>query len=150
MGKDSIEPFIQDRDQCAFILAVTSNKGSNDFQQLQINGKPLYEHVVRSAKQWNTKKNIGLVAGATHPEELKRVRSLVPDMPILIPGIGTQQGNLESTVRYGCDKNGELAVINIGRSILYASGGKDFARKARQATMNYQEQINNYREKYFT
>ena len=149
MGKDSVEPFMKRADQCAFILAVTSNKGAKDLQYLKVQGRPLYEQVVKLAKKWNTKKNVGLVVGATRPAELKRVRSLAPDMPILIPGIGVQRGNLEATVRYGCDKRGELAVINVGRSILYASNGKDFAEKAREAALKMRDQINTYRKKYF-
>ena len=149
MGKDSIEPFAKRPDQCAFVLAVTSNKGAKDFQHLKVNGKPLYEQVVKSAKKWNTKKNIGLVVGATRPAELKRIRSLAPDMPILIPGVGAQKGDLEATVRNGCDKRGELAIINIGRSIIYASVGDDFAERAREVALKYRDQMNKYREKYF-
>lgn len=149
MGRDSIEPFLKRRDQCAFVLAVTSNKGSKDFQHLKVSGRPLYEHVVKSAKKWNTKKNIGLVVGATRPAELQRVRKLAPDMPILIPGIGAQKGDLESTVRYGCDKNGEMAIINVGRSIIYASNGDDYAQKAREAALKIRDQINRYRDKHF-
>jgi orotidine 5'-phosphate decarboxylase subfamily 2 len=149
MGKDSIAPFTQRRDQCAFVLAVTSNKGAKDFQYLSVKGKPLYEHVVRSALRWNTKKNIGLVVGATHPAELKRVRGLAPTMPFLIPGVGAQKGNLEAAVRYGCTRHGDLAIINVGRSIIYASSGDDFAEQARSAALKIREQINRYREKYF-
>ncbi|MBI5216527.1 MAG: orotidine-5'-phosphate decarboxylase [Ignavibacteriae bacterium] len=149
MGKDAVEPFLKRRDQCAFVLAVTSNKSAKDFQYLNVNGKPLYEHVVAQAKKWNVKKNVGLVVGATKPEELKRIRTLAPEMPLLIPGIGAQKGDLESTVRYGCNKKGELALINIGRAIIYASGGDDFAEKAREAAIQYRDQINAYREQYF-
>ena len=149
MGEDSVQPFIQKPKHGTFILAVTSNKGSKDFQRLRANGKPLYEHVVKSAKKWNTKKNIGLVVGATNLDELRRVRSLAPDMPILIPGIGAQGGDLVATVRYGCDRSGNLAIINIGRNIIYASKGKDFAGAARKAAMQYRDKMNIYREKYF-
>ena len=150
MGKDSIEPFIKRPEQGTFILAVTSNEGSKDFQYLKVSGKPLYEHVVAKAKQWNTKKNIGLVVGATRPAELKRIRSLVPNMPILIPGVGAQKGDLQATIRNGCDENGELAIINVGRGIIYASNGNDFATLARETAINIQEEINRYREKYFS
>jgi orotidine-5'-phosphate decarboxylase len=150
MGKDSIDPFIQSQEQGVFILAVTSNEGSKDFQHLRVRGKPLYEHVVAKAKQWNTKKNIGLVVGATRPTELKRIRSLAPSMPLLIPGIGAQKGDLQATVRHGCDANGELAVINVGRSIIYASTGKDFAARARSAAQAIRDEMNLYREKYFS
>lgn len=149
MGYDAVEPFTRRDDQCAFILAVTSNKGSKDFQHLKVKGKPLYEHVIKAATKWNKRKNIGLVVGATRPAEMKRVRSLVPKMPLLIPGIGTQKGDLKSTVRFGCDDKGELALINVGRAILYASDGDDFAEKAREAAIAYRDEINRYREKYF-
>ena len=149
MGKDSIEPFIRRKDQCAFVLAVTSNKGAKDFQYLKLNGKPLYEHVVRSVSRWNTKKNLGFVVGATHPRELKRIRALAPKMPFLIPGIGAQKGDLEAAVRYGCTADGNLAIINVGRKIIYASRGDDFAEKAREAALKIRDQINRYRDKYF-
>jgi len=149
MGKDSIEPFMKRRDQCAFVLAVTSNPGAKDFQYARVNGKPLYEEVVRKARRWNTKKNIGLVAGATRARELKRIRTLAPDMPILIPGVGEQKGDLEASVRYGCDRNGELAILNVARSIIYASNGENFAEKAREAALTFRHLINSIREKYF-
>jgi orotidine 5'-phosphate decarboxylase subfamily 2 len=149
MGKDSIDPFIKRKDQCAFVLAVTSNKGAKDFQYLKLNGKPLYEHVVRMASKWNTKKNLGLVVGATRPAELKRIRALAPTMPILIPGIGAQKGNLETAVHYGCTAEGNLAILNVGRSIIYASREDDFAEKAREAALKIRNLINHHREKYF-
>jgi orotidine-5'-phosphate decarboxylase len=146
MGKDSVSPFIRRPEQGAFILAVTSNDGSKDFQHLRSGGRPLYEHVALKAKKWNTLKNIGLVVGATRPAELKRIRALVPEMPLLIPGIGAQKGDLRSTIRYGCDARGELAVINVGRSILFASEGKDFAERAREAASAVREEMNAIRE----
>jgi orotidine-5'-phosphate decarboxylase len=149
MGVDSVEPFIQHPEKGAFILALTSNRGSNDFQYLKLKGKPLFEHVVAKAKMWNVKKNIGLVVGATHPRELKKIRSLVPNMPLLIPGIGAQSGDLEASVRFGCDKKGELAVINVGRAIIFASSGKDFAKAARQIARKYRDEMNGNRDKYF-
>jgi orotidine-5'-phosphate decarboxylase len=149
MGRDSIEPFIGDSGHGAFILAVTSNKGSKDFQRLRVKGAPLYEHVVRSAKKWNTLGNVGLVVGATRPRELKRIRAIVPEMPILIPGIGAQQGDLAATVRYGCDAHGELAIINVGRGIIYASSGLDFAEKSRAAALKFRNEINTLKERFF-
>lgn len=149
MGKDSIEPFMRRADQCTFVLAVTSNKGAKDFQYLRVGGKPLYEQVVKTTLKWNTKKNLGLVVGATKPAALKRIRTLAPTMPILIPGIGTQKGDLETAIRYGCTRDGDLAIINVGRSIIYASHGDDFADKARDAALKMRDQINHYREKYF-
>lgn len=149
MGWDAIEPFARRRDQCAFILTVTSNSGAKDFQYLPVRGKPLYEHVVRAAKKWNKKKNLGLVVGATKPAELKKIRALVPEMPILIPGVGAQKGNLESAVRYGCDTNGELAIINVGRGILQSATGEHFEEKAREAAIRFRDKINALRERYF-
>jgi orotidine-5'-phosphate decarboxylase len=148
MGKDSVAPFIRRPEQGAFILAVTSNEGSKDFQHLKSGGRPLYEHVVLKAKKWNTLKNIGLVVGATRPAELKRIRAMAPGMPLLIPGIGAQQGDLRSTIRYGCDVRGELAVINVGRSILYASEKADFAEKARAAALAMRDEMNAIREEF--
>ncbi|MCI0706442.1 MAG: orotidine-5'-phosphate decarboxylase [Ignavibacteriae bacterium] len=145
MGYDSVEPFLRDKSKGVFLLALTSNPGSKDFQRLNVGSRPLYERVVQTAVKWNTKKNIGLVVGATHPRELQRVRTLAPDMPILIPGIGKQGGDLKSAVQYGCAKKGYLAVINASRSIIYASRGKDFAQAARQEAMKLREEINRHR-----
>ena len=142
MGFDSVEPFLKNPEKGIFLLALTSNPGSKDFQRLKINGKPLYEKVVRTAKKWNINQNIGLVVGATHPRELKTIRKIVPEMPLLIPGIGKQGGDLKSAVRHGCDKNGQLAIINASRSIIYASSGKDFAEAARAEAKRMRDEIN--------
>jgi len=150
LGFDSIEPFIRSDDHCAFVLALTSNKGSNDFQRLIIHGRPLYERIVQATVKWNTKQNIGLVVGATHPAELKPVRDLAPAMPILIPGVGTQGGDLESAVQFGCDKNGFLAIINASRSVLYASSGSDFADAARAEALRLRKQIQQFRTRFFS
>jgi len=149
MGEDSVAPFLKNPAQGAFVLALTSNTGARDFQYLPVRGKPLYEQVVARAKKWNTRGNCGLVVGATRPKELQRVRKIVPDMPILIPGVGAQGGDLKAAVRFGCDRHGELAVINAGRSIIYASHGDDFVGAARRETMTLRDQINAIREKYF-
>jgi len=144
LGFDSIEPLVSYEDKGIFILCRTSNKGALDFQSLTTDGSPLYEIVAQKAKQWNTRGNIGLVVGATFPEELKKVRSICPDMPLLIPGIGAQGGDLASAVSYGVDAKGENAIINVSRQILYASGGKDFARAARKMAEKIRGQINDY------
>ncbi len=146
MGFDSVEPFLKKPEKGIFLLALTSNPGSKDFQRLKINGKPLYEKIVRTAKKWNTNQNIGLVVGATHPRELKMIRKIVPEMPLLIPGIGKQGGDLKSAVRDGCNKNGQLAIINASRSIIYASSGKDFAEAARAEAMKMVEEMRTYRK----
>ena len=150
LGHDAVEPFIQDPDRGAFILALTSNPGSKDFQRLKFGGRPLYERLVRSSVKWNSKGNIGLVVGATHPKELKMIRGIAPTMPILIPGIGKQGGDLKSSIRFGCDKNGELAIVSSSRAILYASVGMDFADAARRETIKLRDEIRKYQSKFFT
>jgi orotidine-5'-phosphate decarboxylase len=147
LGLDSIEPFINYQDKGVFILCRTSNKGATDFQDLQTDGLPLYETVARKAREWNIHGNIGLVVGATYPEELKKVRSICPEMPLLIPGIGAQGGDLASAVGYGVDVRGEKAIINVSRQILYASKEKDFARAARNTAEKIRNQINDHRNK---
>jgi orotidine-5'-phosphate decarboxylase len=147
LGHDSIEPFISYRDKGVFILCRTSNKGAADFQDRRIDGLPLYEVVAHKAKEWNIHGNVGLVVGATYSEQLKKVRSICPEMPLLIPGIGAQGGDLASAVRYGVDAHGEKATINVSRQILYASREKDFAQAARNAAEKIRSQINDYRSK---
>jgi orotidine-5'-phosphate decarboxylase len=151
LGFDSIEPFIQYRDKGVFILCRTSNPGAKDFQSLlcQIDDgtRPLFEIVAIKAREWNTYGNIGLVMGATYPEELKHIRQSNPEMPLLIPGIGAQGGDIALTVRYGVDAKGERAIINSSRQILYASRNKDFAIAARRAAMALRDQMNQYRPK---
>ena len=144
LGFDSIEPFIGYKDKGVFILCRTSNPGAMDFQNL-VNGQgmPLYESVARKAKEWNVSGNIGLVVGATYTEELKAIRHLCPEMPLLIPGIGAQGGDLASTVKYGVDAQGENAIIAVSRQILYASQGKDFAQAARNNALELRDSINN-------
>ena len=149
MGKDSVEPFLESDEHGVFLLALTSNPGSKDFQYLSCRGKPLYEQVVIRAKKWNTGNNLGLVVGATHPIELRRIRSLVKEMPLLIPGVGAQRGDLEKTIRYGCTKQGNLALVNVSRGIIYASADDDFARQSRTAAMTFRDEMNVIREKYF-
>jgi orotidine-5'-phosphate decarboxylase len=151
LGFDSVEPFLQYKDKGIFILCRTSNPGAADFQSLvsEVDGKkiPLFEIVANRAEKWNTNGNIGLVVGATYPDELKTIRGSHPRMPLLIPGIGAQGGDLETTVRYGVDAKGEMAVINSSRQIIYASKQKDFAPAARQAALTLREQINKERAK---
>ena len=149
LGFDSIEPFIQYRDRGVFILCRTSNPGSADFQSLSYKtgqqSCPLFELVAAKASQWNRYGNIGLVVGATYPQELKLIRQSHPDMPLLIPGIGAQGGDLEKSISFGADASGEKAIINSSRQIIYASRGEDFAQAARKATTELRDRINHYR-----
>jgi len=144
MGQDSVEPFLENADKGIFILCLTSNPGSRDFQRFG-EKEPLYKTVARKVKEWNKNGNAGLVVGATNPDELKEIRVMVGDMPILIPGIGAQGGDLAKTVRYGANKKGERAIINSSRGIIFASQGEDFAGSARVAARKLKEEINNYR-----
>jgi len=114
---------------------------------LTTDGLPLYEAVAQKAKEWDIHGNIGLVVGATYPEELKKVRSICPDMPLLIPGIGAQGGDLASAVGYGMDARGEKAIINVSRQILYASKEKDFAQAATNMAEKIRNRINEHRDK---
>ena len=157
LGFDSVEPFIEYKDKGIFILCRTSNAGALDFQSLRCeaellpnleserNHRPLFEMVALKARQWNVHGNIGLVIGATYPEELNVIRISHPSMPLLIPGIGAQGGDLASAVRYGVDSKGEKAIINSSRQIIYASRESDFAEAARRAAAGLREQINHYR-----
>jgi orotidine-5'-phosphate decarboxylase len=145
MGRDSIEPFFRTPEHGVFILALTSNPGAKDLQYLKTGAKPLYEQVIARAKRWNGHNNIGLVAGATRPAQLKRIRSLAPSLPLLIPGVGAQGGDLKKAVQYGCDKHGLLAVINAGRNVIYASSGADFAEAARASATAMRDQMNQWR-----
>ncbi len=148
LGFDSVEPFIQYRDKGVFILCRTSNVSAVDLQSLRCEAesgyRPLFEIVALKASQWNKHGNIGLVVGATYPEELRLIRQIYPDMPILIPGIGAQGGDLASAVRYGVNGQGEKAIINSSRQIIYASREGDFAEAARRAATELREQMNSY------
>jgi len=149
LGHDSIAPFIAYADKGVLILCKTSNAGSADFQETlcaestpATNSRPLFELVALKARQWNTRGNIGLVVGATYPEQLRKVRELCPELPLLIPGIGAQGGDLAAVVKYGVDAKREKAIINCSRQILYASKGKDFAKAARREALRVRDQIN--------
>jgi len=148
LGFDALEPFIRYRDRGVFILCRTSNAGAADFQDLrcEINGDrlPLFEIVAARVSRWNEHGNLGLVVGATCPEELKLIRQKYPEIMLLIPGIGAQGGEVAATVRYGVDRNREKTVINSSRQVLYASRGADFAGAARQAARQLRDQINRY------
>lgn len=162
LGFDSIKPFVDyyDGSKGVFLLCHSSNPSSIDFQDLMAYrdegnlrvpkdlahrvSRPLFEHIALKANKWNEEspnKNIGLVVGATYPEQLKTVRKLCPTMPILIPGVGEQGGDLEAAVRYGTDSEG-LAIINSSRQILYASDKVDFAEAAGRKAKELKEEIN--------
>ncbi|MBN2092072.1 orotidine-5'-phosphate decarboxylase [candidate division KSB1 bacterium] len=149
LGADSIAPFIEDESKGVFILCLTSNPGSKDFQYFSNSERSLYKEVAQKINSWNVKKNCGLVIGATHPGELKELREMVPDLPVLIPGIGAQGGDLELSVTYGTNKNGELAIFNSSRGIIYKSSGDDFAVAAGKEAEILQHAINRSRQTKF-
>ncbi|MCJ7577071.1 MAG: orotidine-5'-phosphate decarboxylase [candidate division Zixibacteria bacterium] len=142
MGEDAISPFLDYENKCALILCLTSNKSAQDLQFFLIDGKPLYEIVAEKVLNWNKKGNCGLVVGATYPEQLKKVREIAKSLPILIPGVGAQSGELESTVKFGTDEKGELAIINSSRAIIYASQEENFAEAAREEALKLRDRIN--------
>ncbi|MCK4384958.1 MAG: orotidine-5'-phosphate decarboxylase, partial [candidate division Zixibacteria bacterium] len=146
MGEDAISPFLEYENKCAFILCLTSNKGAQDFQLCVVDGKPLYQLVAEKTLSWNRKGNCGLVVGATYPEQLRKIRGIAKSLPILIPGIGAQAGEVESTIKFGTDEKGERAIINSSRGILYASQEKDFAEEARNQALKLRDKINLYRQ----
>ncbi len=150
LGHDSVEPFTRYEDKAVFVLCRTSNPGAGDFQDAQCSmgqgsgRQPLYRLVASRAQEWNKRNNIGLVVGATYPQELKEIRQLCPQMHLLIPGIGAQGGDLEWAVRHGTDGRGQKAIFSSSRQILYASRGSDYARAARQAADQLRQQINSF------
>jgi orotidine-5'-phosphate decarboxylase len=143
MGEDSVAPFLGFPDKWAIVLALTSNRGSADFQltgQVGDDGDRLYEKVLRRVQTWGTPANLMFVVGATHPEAFARVRELAPDHFLLVPGVGAQGGDLAAICRYGLIPDCGL-LVNASRSILYASGGEDFADAARAEAQRMQEEM---------
>ena len=145
-GGDSLAPFLEYGDRGVFVLCRTSNPGAGELQDLLVDGgngaRPVYEVVAERAAAWNERGNVGLVVGATYPEQLSRVRALCPDMPVLLPGVGAQEGELRASVSAGVDRNGRSLIISSSRSILYASTGNDFAEAARTAAERLRNDIN--------
>jgi orotidine-5'-phosphate decarboxylase len=142
LGTDSVEPFLRREGRGVFVVCRTSNPGGGDFQNLTTAGEPLYAHVARRvADEWNTIGECGLVVGATYPGELKEVRALAGDVPILVPGIGAQGGDLQATVEAGADSSGRGMVISSSRDVLYAGTGADFADAARAVAVRTRDAI---------
>ncbi len=143
MGRDSAEPYLACADKGVFLLCRTSNAGGSDLQALDVGGRKLYEHVAALvADEWNGHGNCGLVVGATFPTEIVRVRALVGDMPLLVPGIGAQGGDIAATLAAGATAAGTGLLINSSRAILYAGSGEDFAAAARVAAQATRAAIN--------
>jgi orotidine-5'-phosphate decarboxylase len=140
MGKDSIEPFLAFENKFAILLALTSNQGAFDFQTKSLDGKPLYQEVLKTASQYKNSDRLMYVVGATKAEYLKEIREIVPNAFLLVPGVGAQGGSLEEVVKYG--KNDQIGLlVNSSRGIIYASKEKDFADAARAKAMELQQQM---------
>lgn len=151
LGRDAVEPFLEYVDKTVFILCHTSNTGAGDFQELPVYQSDekllLYEKVALKAQEWGSIGSVGLVVGATYPDQMLAVRQICPDMTILAPGIGAQGGDLENTVRYGLNNSGGGLIINASRSVLYASRDiAHFARDARAAADDLRQGINRARD----
>ena len=146
MGFDSIQPFLGEENRGVVVLCLTSNESSKVFQRLLLaDGRPVYMEVDHRIVTWNTRGNVGIVVGANHPDELAKIREIAPDIPMLIPGIGAQKGDLDRTVRAGIGGNRSPALINSSRGIIYSSSGTDFAeaagRKCRELRIKINERL---------
>jgi len=143
LGGEALAPFLARKEKLIFVLARTSNPGAGEFQDLVADGAPLYRHVARAvAGDWNATGNCGLVVGATYPEELRAIREdIPPTMPILIPGVGTQGGDVAAVVVANREAGSDAYLIAASRSIIYASDGEDFAAAARAAAQSLDAEI---------
>jgi orotidine-5'-phosphate decarboxylase len=152
LGYDSVSPFLAYEEKASFFLCRTSNPSAHDFQDLVVseeNGQRrfLYEEIAHQVQSWNKTGNCGLVVGATYPQELETIRSICPDMPVLIPGVGAQGGDLDASVLAGVDKSGERAIISVSRAILYADSDANFAVIAANEAGKLRDRINEARMK---
>ncbi len=143
MGEDSVTPFLEYKDKWVILLGLTSNRGSKDFQFTESGGRRLYERVILKAQEWGGPDRLMYVVGATHPAELKAIRALAPDHFFLVPGVGAQGGDVREICEAGVNKYGGL-LINSARQIIYASGGTDFAEKAREMALATREPMMPY------
>ena len=140
MGKDSVEPFLNFEGKWVILLALTSNKGSQDFQYLNTGDNMLHQQVLKTATTWATSEQMMFVVGATHPEELGAIRKMLPDYFFLVPGVGAQGGDLQAVAKNGL--NGECGLlVNSSRGIIYASNGSDFASRAAEEAKKLQSQM---------
>lgn len=143
MGEDSVSPFWAYDNKWVILLALTSNKGGDDFQRISDENGPLYKHVMEKSAQWGTDGNLMYVVGATRPEMFKEIRAISPDHFLLVPGVGAQGGTLEDVCEYGLNKDIGL-LINSSRGIIYSGKGEDFAEKAKEEAKKLQSQMSVY------
>ncbi len=147
MGIDSVTPFLQYSDKWVILLALTSNQGANDFQMLQTTDNYIFEQVIKTSSKWANDNSLMYVVGATQAEMLKKVRVIVPNHFLLIPGVGAQGGSLEEVVKHGINSEVGL-LVNSSRSIIFASKDKDFAEVASIEAMKMQQQMEKYLQDY--
>ncbi|MES2005721.1 MAG: orotidine-5'-phosphate decarboxylase [Bacteroidota bacterium] len=147
MGEDSVRPFLDYADKWTIVLGLTSNAGSNDFQQLALQGmgeeKRLYETVLNKVASWGTPSNLMFVVGATRASDLAHIRTIVPEHFLLVPGVGAQGGSLGEVSRYGLNTDCGL-LVNASRAIIFASGGQDFAEQGTKVARQYQAEMAMY------
>lgn len=147
MGEDSIRPFLEYEGKWTIVLGLTSNKGSNDFQQLSVESanakRPLYEQVLQKVAAWGTPENLMFVVGATKAQQLEHIRTIIPDHFLLVPGVGFQGGSLEEVSKYGLNKDAGL-LVNASRAIIYASEQEDFAEEAAAIAAQYATEMKTY------
>jgi orotidine-5'-phosphate decarboxylase len=150
-GKDAVEPFYEYADRGIIVWCRSSNPSAGDFQDQLVDYegemRPLWQVVAMKATEWNVHGNIGIVMGATYPEQLKQARQLCPTMPILVPGVGAQDGSLRESVLAGVRADGDGAIISASRGVLYASRASDYPLAARAAATTLRYQINQSRPK---
>jgi len=148
-GRDAVEPFLEYEDRGVFIWCRSSNPSAGDFQDLMADAdgekRPLWQSVALRAREWNEAGNVGIVVGATYPAQLKEARALCPDMPILVPGVGAQEGSLADAVQAGMDADQGGIIVSASRGVLYASRDADFALAARVAAQQLRDEINRHR-----
>ena len=142
MGYDSVQPFLEFKDKLSFILTLTSNKGANDFEKLRLeDGSFLYQSVINKVVEWNQDKNCGIVFGATNPDELIKAITILDQIPVLLPGIGAQGGDLEEVVTAFKNSNHTDFLINVSRSLIYVDNSDKFADAAAEKLMDYNRSI---------
>lgn len=146
MGEDSVKPFLDFEGKWVILLALTSNSGSHDFQQLKDGDKKFFEWVIEKSSQWANADKLMYVVGATRGEGFLDIRKYAPDNFLLVPGVGAQGGSLEDVCKYGMNKDCGL-IVNSSRAIIYASAGEDFAERAREEALKVQQQMRNELQK---
>jgi orotidine-5'-phosphate decarboxylase len=147
MGRDSVTPFLEFEGKWVILLALTSNPGSGDFQRLETGGTHLYEQVLTTSQTWAGHEQIMYVVGATQASEFEKIRTIIPQHFLLVPGVGAQGGSLEEVSKYGMNSKCGL-LVNASRSIIYAGNGQDFADKAKAEAQSLQKEMEVYLDKY--